>query len=273
MNTSKPIVKISHLHKVFRSGDREIQALSDINLTIQEGTFVSIIGPSGCGKSTLLRIIGGLDSSYDGEVLFDGEPVQKPSRDKGFIFQDRLLLPWLTVSNNIRFALPPQDKKNSALIQENINLVGLEGFENSLPKELSGGMAQRAEIARALANRPRILLLDEPFSSLDAITKIRLQDQLLRIWQQEAITMVIVTHDIDEAVYLGGRVVLMQPHPGRIQRLFDVDLGTPRQRTGPLFSKARDLVFAEFFHENHQAYPSSQDTIQLSTEGSYNERS
>ena len=198
------IVEINHLTKVFSNQEKEVKALEDINLTIEEGSFISIIGGSECGKSTLLRIIGGLEKDFEGEVLVDGKPVSKPSRDKGFIFQDHRLLPWLTVKENIRFSLPDSKKKEEILIKENLSLVGLSDFENSYPGQLSGGMAQRVSIARALANKPRILLLDEPFGALDAITKMNLQEELLKIWKKEKITMIIVTHDIDESIYLGS---------------------------------------------------------------------
>lgn len=243
------IVEIHSLIKTFRTKDTEVTALQDINLEIEEGTFLSIIGGSGCGKSTLLRIIGGLETQYEGELLVDGEKVEKPSREKGFIFQDHRLLPWLTVKENIRFSLAADQKKNDDLIQKNIDLVGLTGFENALPKELSGGMAQRVAIARALANRPKILLLDEPFGALDAITKIHLQEQMLKIWEKEKITMILVTHDIDEAIYLGQKVVVMSPRPGRIKRIQSIDIGNPRRRTGSLFAAAKEQIYKEFFSE------------------------
>lgn len=243
------IVEINNLTKVFESKDSTVKALENINLEIEEGNFISIIGGSGCGKSTLLRIIGGLETEYEGEVLVDGKRVEKPSREKGFIFQDHRLLPWLTVKENIRFSLPDNQKKNDALIKENLEIVGLSEFENAYPGQLSGGMAQRVAIARALANKPRILLLDEPFGALDAITKMNLQEEMLKIWKKEKITMVIVTHDIDEAIYLGSKVVVMTPRPGRIKKIQKVDLGVPRRRTGPLFTQARDAIYKEFFED------------------------
>ncbi len=241
------IVEIHNLTKVFNDGSNTVTALENINLEIEEGNFVSIIGGSGCGKSTLLRIIGGLDNDYEGEVIVDGKRVEKPSRDKGFIFQDHRLLPWLTVKENIRFSLPESQKNNDGLIRENLEIVELTEFENAYPSQLSGGMAQRVSIARALANKPKILLLDEPFGALDAITKIRLQEQLLKIWKKEKITMIIVTHDIDEAVYLGSNVIVMTPRPGKIKRIHNVNLGPSRRRTGSGFTKARDEIYSEFF--------------------------
>ncbi|PWG59155.1 ABC transporter ATP-binding protein [Bifidobacterium catulorum] len=249
-DASDDIIDIRHLTKVFPSEHGPVEALHDVSITLPRGGFTSIIGPSGCGKSTLLRIIGGLDTEYDGTALMDGRPIDGPGRDKGFVFQDHRLLPWFSVRENIRFALPDSRKHDDDLIQENIDLVGLNGFEDALPKQLSGGMSQRVAIARALANRPKILLLDEPFGALDAITKIKLQDQLLRIWQSEGITMVIVTHDIDEAVYLGQTVVVMKPHPGEIKRVEHVDLGTPRSRVGERFNRAKDLIYREFFERD-----------------------
>lgn len=244
------IVEIKHLTKNFIDKEKTVKALDDINLEIGEGSFVSIIGGSGCGKSTMLRIIGGLETEYEGEVFVDGERVTAPSRDKGFIFQDHRLLPWLTVKENIRFSLPDSQKKNDELIKEYLSLVGLSDFENAYPKQLSGGMAQRVAIARALANKPKILLLDEPFGALDAITKVNLQEELLKIWKKENITMIIVTHDIDEAVYLGQKVVVMTPRPGRIKDIHTINLGTVRVRTGELFTAARDKIYKEFFKES-----------------------
>lgn len=243
------IVEIRNLTKTFETKENTVTALSNITLDIEEGNFVSIIGGSGCGKSTLLRIIGGLETEYEGEVLLDGEKISGPSRKKGFIFQDHRLLPWLTVEENIRFSLPKEQKKNQELIQENIDLVGLKGFEKAYPKQLSGGMAQRVAIARALANKPDILLLDEPFGALDAFTKVHLQEQLLKIWKKEKITMIIVTHDIDEAIYLGNKVVVMTPRPGRIKKIQQIELGTPKRRTGNQFTQARDAIYKEFFEE------------------------
>lgn len=243
------IVEISHLTKKFDTRDGTVEALSDISLNIEEGKLISIIGGSGCGKSTLLRIIGGLETDYEGSVTVAGNPVAGASRQKGFVFQDHRLLPWMDVRENIRFSLKKEQKKDSAYIQKYIDLVGLHGFERALPKELSGGMAQRVAIARALANQPQILLLDEPFGALDAITKIHLQDQILEIRKREPITMVLVTHDIDEAIYLGSEVVVMSPRPGRIRRIMEIDLGVPRRRTGNRFAEIKDELFQEFFKE------------------------
>ncbi|MDR3346369.1 MAG: ABC transporter ATP-binding protein [Campylobacteraceae bacterium] len=247
MESVTNIIEISHLTKVFQTGKRKVEALLDVDLQIRKGEFVSIIGASGCGKSTLLRIIGGLEGDYSGEVLFEGERVSSPSRQKGFIFQDIRLLPWLTVEDNIRFSLPPKTPNVEKLIAEKLEIVNLKGFEKAYPRQLSGGMAQRAAIARALVNQPKVLLLDEPFGALDAITKIKLQEEMLRIWEREKITMILVTHDIDEAVYLGNRVVVMASHPGRIQHIHTTKLPDPRSRISPEFNTQKEIIYKEFF--------------------------
>ncbi|MDR1460250.1 MAG: ABC transporter ATP-binding protein [Campylobacteraceae bacterium] len=246
---SSHIIEISHLTKTFQSGKNRIEALQDINLKIDQGEFVSIIGASGCGKSTLLRIIGGLDGEYRGKVLFEGKPIIAPSRQRGFIFQDIRLLPWLTVEENIKFSLPYKTPDVDDIVSKKLEIVNLKGFEKAYPKQLSGGMAQRAAIARALANQPKVLLLDEPFGALDAITKIKLQEEMLRIWESEKITMILVTHDIDEAVYLGNRVVVMTNRPGRIQKIHDVKLTNPRSRISYEFNIQKEIIYKEFFKD------------------------
>lgn len=247
-------IEINHLTKQFNGKDSVVTALSDINLKIQEGSFTSIIGGSGCGKSTLIRIIAGLELEYEGEYTLFGEKVTGPSREKGLIFQDHRLLPWLSVKENIRFSLPKEEKKNNDLIMDSLKRVGLQDFANALPKELSGGMAQRVAIARALANKPRVLLLDEPFGALDALTKIHMQEEMIKIWEQEKITMIIVTHDIDEAVYLGQNVVLMTPHPGKIKDVEKVNLRNKYNRTSPEFTEARDRIYRKFFNIENDAF-------------------
>lgn len=242
------IIEINNLSKIFKNNkDEDIIALKNINLSIKRGEFVSIIGSSGCGKSTLLRIIAGLETEYDGNITMNDKPILSPSRDRGVIFQDHRLLPWLTVSENIEFSLKDDQLDKKDLIKEHIELVGLKGFENEYPNKLSGGMAQRASIARALANKPELLLLDEPFGALDAMTKINMQEELLKIWEKEKITMIIVTHDIDEAVYLGNRVVVMTSRPGRVKRIENTDLGNYRLRTSSNFTKIKEKIYEEFF--------------------------
>ncbi|MET1114640.1 MAG: ABC transporter ATP-binding protein [Comamonas sp.] len=226
-----------------------LQVLQDIDLQLPPGEFVSIVGASGCGKSTLLRLVLGLDTEYDGAITLGGASITGPGLERGIVFQDHRLFPWLTVEQNIAVGLRNSSfnaRQKRHLIAEHVALVGLEGFEKSFPHQISGGMAQRVAIARGLVNRPRVLLLDEPFGALDALTRARLQGELQRIWQKERITMLLVTHDVEEAVFLGDRVVVMQPHPGRIRRIVNVNLPHPRNRSDPEFIRLRDNVLADF---------------------------
>jgi sulfonate transport system ATP-binding protein len=230
---SSSLIEIRRVSKQYAVKDAPLQVLRDVSLSIRDGEFLSIVGASGCGKSTLLRLLIGLDVDYQGEILVQGQRVVGTSLDRGIVFQDHRLFPWLTVEQNIAIGLEnarftPEEKKRS--IAEHIELVGLRGFETAYPHQLSGGMAQRAAIARGLINRPRILLLDEPFGALDALTRTGLQAELQRIWQTAGITMILVTHDVDEAVYLGDRVVVMQPRPGRIRKVLEIDVAHPRER-------------------------------------------
>jgi sulfonate transport system ATP-binding protein len=232
-----------------QSAGGSLQVLENIALRLPAGEFVSIVGASGCGKSTLLRLVLGLDTDYQGRIALDGERISGPGLDRGIVFQDHRLFPWLTVEQNIGVGLRNAGltaSRKRELIAEHVALVGLEGFEKSFPHQISGGMAQRVAIARGLVNRPRVLLLDEPFGALDALTRARLQAELQRIWQKERITMLLVTHDVEEAVFLGDRVVVMQPHPGRIRRIVPVDLPRPRNRSDPAFIRIRDDVLADF---------------------------
>ncbi|NDZ17994.1 sulfonate ABC transporter ATP-binding protein [Variovorax sp. WS11] len=236
----------------------ELQVLEGIDLHVPAGRFVSIVGASGCGKSTLLRLILGLDAQYEGEILLDGQPVSGTGRERGIVFQDHRLFPWLTVEQNIAVGLrnaPFSATQKRELVAAHVARVGLEGFEKSFPHQISGGMAQRVAIARGLVNRPRVLLLDEPFGALDALTRSRLQNELQRIWQKERITMLLVTHDVEEAVFLGDRVVVMQPSPGRIRRIVEVDLPHPRNRSDPAFIALRDDVLRDFLDVGADASP------------------
>jgi sulfonate transport system ATP-binding protein len=232
---AKPgIIEIIDVHKQYILDNETLDVLDGLNLTVAPGEFVSIVGSSGCGKSTLLRLLIGLDTEYEGVIRVGGKPVRGPSLDRGIVFQEHRLFPWLSVRDNVGLGLENSKlgatEKDKA-IGEHIALVGLQGFENAYPHQLSGGMAQRAAIARALVNRPSILLLDEPFGALDALTRSRLQQELRRIWQAEKISMLLVTHDVDEAVYLGDRVVVLESRPGRIERIVEVDVVHPRDRT------------------------------------------
>jgi sulfonate transport system ATP-binding protein len=231
--------------KSYQVGRRNLLVLGGIDLKVAAGEFVSIVGPSGCGKSTLLRLAVGLDRDFRGDVLFDGERITGTSLDRGIVFQDPRLLPWLNLQDNIALGLEnsnwPRDARNAA-VKRHIELVGLAGFENVYPHQLSGGMAQRAAIARALVSRPEILLLDEPLGALDALTRMRLQDELLNIWNADQISMVLVTHDVEEAIYLANRVVVMHADPGRIVRDIEVRLRQPRDRASQPFGDLRREV-------------------------------
>nr|WP_159903735.1 ABC transporter ATP-binding protein [Salinirussus salinus] len=212
----------------------ETRALEDVSFSVSEGEFCCVVGPSGCGKTTMLRAIAGLDGPDSGAVLVGGDPVTGPGLDRGMVFQEYALFPWRTVRGNVRFGLdrPACECADcEARVRELVDLVGLDGFEDSYPKELSGGMKQRVGIARALAPDPEILLMDEPFASVDARTRDRLHAELLDIWAQTEQTVVFVTHDIDEAVTLADRVIVMDADPGSVQSSFPIDLDRPRDRT------------------------------------------
>ena len=248
------VLDIKNLNKTFRVRGSDVPVLRALDFSITRGEFVSIVGASGCGKSTILRIIAGLEKDYQGQVLLDGAPVSGPGLDRGFVFQDHRLFPWLTVRKNIAFGIERTRADRDKLVQEHIRLVGLKGFENAYPGQLSGGMAQRAAIARAIVNRPELLLLDEPFGALDAFTKIAMQEEMLRIWGADKTTMVLVTHDIDEAVYLSDRVFVMSNRPGTIRRVFKVDFSRPRDRNSPDFIAVRQAIFKEFFTKQEQPF-------------------
>jgi ABC-type nitrate/sulfonate/bicarbonate transport system ATPase subunit len=238
-------IEIRGVSKSFDSAQGTVQALAPLSLTVAPGEFVSLVGPSGCGKSTLLRLVAGLDSPDEGTLHENGLPIDKPSLARGMVFQDHRLLPWLSVERNILLALrksagTPAQKADT--VQRLITLVGLAGFEQALPHQLSGGMSQRAAIARALAPQPRLLLLDEPFGALDSLTRGHLQAELLRIWEHERITMLMVTHDVEEAVYLSDRVAVMDPRPGRIRRIVDVPFAKPRRRADPAFVAVKEEI-------------------------------
>ena len=238
-------LQISHVARRFKVNGETLTALDDVSLDIAEGEFVTIVGASGCGKSTLLRLGAGLDTPTSGFVGHAGRPVTEPSLERGIVFQEPRLFPWLTVARNIALGLensglPKAEKKR--LVESHLELVGLSAFANAYPHQLSGGMAQRAGIARGLVNRPNALFLDEPFGALDAITKTRLQDELQDICAKERITMVLVTHDVEEAVYLGDRVVVMSPQPGRIRDIIPVELPRPRLRTSQRLVDVRNRV-------------------------------
>jgi sulfonate transport system ATP-binding protein len=240
-------LRIDAVSKQFRVNGAPLNVLDAVDLSVAPGEFLTIVGASGCGKSTLLRLIAGLDTDFQGEVILDGKRVTERSLDRGLVFQEPRLFPWLTVAHNIALGLLNAGLSKAAhnhAVAEHIALVGLTGFQNAYPHQLSGGMAQRAAIARGLVNRPGVLLLDEPFGALDALTRARLQDELQRIWAAEGITMLLVTHDVEEAVYLGDRIVVMAPRPGRIAATFNVPQPRPRDRSSPALARVRDHVMA-----------------------------
>ena len=220
--------------------------LRDITLSVDEGEFVCILGPSGCGKSTLLNIAGGFMRPTSGEVTIDGVAVSGPDPRRIFVFQERGVFPWLTVEQNVAFGLfrlTEAEKRDR--IERYIHLVGLRGSEQAYPRELSGGMKQRLEVARALAVHPDVLFLDEPFGALDSITRLQMRRELLRIWQAERKTILFVTHDIEESVQLADRVVIMAQRPGRIRRVLEIDIDHPRDLSAPRYIELRDAIFSE----------------------------
>jgi NitT/TauT family transport system ATP-binding protein len=228
------ILEVKNLTKTYKSSKGETIALKNVSFKTHKREFVCIIGPSGCGKSTLARILAGLESFSGGEVLLDGKPIEGPSRDRGMVFQGYTLFPWRTVKQNVMFGLemngmgPNQAGPEAELWLE---LVGLEKFGNAYPHELSGGMKQRVAIARALVNQPRILLMDEPFGALDAQTRAKMQAHLLEIWRNIDITVVFITHDLDEAIFLADRILVLKAHPGEVMELIEVPVPRPRNST------------------------------------------
>ena len=229
----------------FRADGHSINVLEQISLEVREGEFVCILGPSGCGKSTLLNIVGGFLAPSSGSVSIDGEAVQGPDPRRIFVFQERGVFPWLTVEGNIGFGLQKLSREErQSRIAHYVKLVGLGGFENAYPNELSGGMKQRLEVARALAVNPDMLFLDEPFGALDSITRLGMRSELLRIWTLERKTILFVTHDIEEAVQLADRVLVMSQRPATIQTIVDVPLPRPRDLDAPGYLQTRDKIFS-----------------------------
>ena len=243
---------VRDVRKSFPAPDNPLsrrQVLDGVSFSLAAGELISLIGPSGCGKSTLLRLVAGLDAADSGDLLIGAEPITAPNAERGLVFQDPNLFPWLTVRRNIQAGLVAQgvlhEKKNE--VDEFMRLVGLEIFANVYPHHLSGGMAQRAALARALINHPKILLLDEPLGALDAFTRMRMQDEVLRLWEARRTTMLLVTHDIDEAIYMSDRIMIMTPRPGRIERTIPVELARPRQRDSGDFLRLRSDIL-KFLH-------------------------
>ncbi len=250
--TEGSALRASDVSKIFPTPDNpavDFVALESVSLSVEAGELVSIVGPSGCGKSTLLRLIAGLESPSSGELSVGAESISYPSAARGLVFQDPNLFPWLTVRGNIQAGLVARGvlHEKHHEVDEFIRLVGLEAFANAYPHQLSGGMAQRVALARALINHPKVLLLDEPLGALDAFTRMKMQDEVLRLWEARGTTMLLVTHDIDEAIYMSDRIVIMTPRPGKIERIIDVKLDRPRQRNSPEFLQLRGDIL-EFLH-------------------------
>ncbi len=265
MKARDVILKVERLGKTFQSAAGATLALDDINFSTHRREFQCVVGPSGCGKSTLIRILAGLEEKTCGQVLLQGKPVSGPGRDRGMVFQGYTLFPWLTVKKNVMFGLEVNGAGGHQAEREALQwlqLVGLEKFADAYPHQLSGGMKQRVAIVRALANQPRILLMDEPFGALDAQTRARMQAHLLEIWKKIDITIIFITHDLDEAIFLGDRILVLSPHPGRVQELIEVPVPRPRtpmQCILPEFlaAKARleELIHQSTAHDELETYP------------------
>ena len=243
-------LSIQNVNKSFTVDGQKVDVLKDINLEIREGEFIAIVGHSGCGKSTLLKIIAGLEKNDTGLVTVDGKEVNGPGMDRGMIFQEHRLFPWMSIEKNVQLGLKGLSKEEKTKLSDQyLELVKLSEFKKAYPSQLSGGMSQRAAIARSLVSQPEVLLLDEPFGALDALTKIELQEELLKIRERFHNTMLMVTHDIEEAVYLADRIVVMSARPGRIKDVIKVELGTYRDRGGSDFAHYKKKIFDYFFEE------------------------
>jgi NitT/TauT family transport system ATP-binding protein len=239
-------LQISHVDMVFERDGNRIPVLEDINLQVDEGEFICIVGPSGCGKSTLLNLMGGFLSPTDGSLTIGGEKVQGPDPRRILVFQERGVFPWLTVEGNIGFGLSKLPRAaREERIAHYVKLVRLEGFEKAYPSDLSGGMKQRLQVARALAVNPDVLFLDEPFGALDSVTRLIMRGELLRIWETERRTILFVTHDIDEAVQLADRVVVLSSRPAKIQDILEIDIAHPRNISSPRYLELRDDLLSK----------------------------
>jgi ABC-type nitrate/sulfonate/bicarbonate transport system ATPase subunit len=242
----KTKLSVDHVSMVFERDGKRTEVLNNIDLEVGDGEFVCLLGPSGCGKSTLLNAMAGFLSPTSGAIKVDGETVRKPVPRRIFVFQERGVFPWLTVEGNIGFGLSKLPKaEREQRVAHYVKMVGLEGFEKTYPQELSGGMKQRVEVARALAVNPDMLLLDEPFGALDSITRLIMRGELLRIWEAERKTIIFVTHDIDEAVQLADRVVVMSARPATIQQIVKIDIPHPRDISSPRYLELRDGIFQQ----------------------------
>jgi NitT/TauT family transport system ATP-binding protein/sulfonate transport system ATP-binding protein len=245
---SDVILEIKDINRVYKDEENTVEALKNINLNVNKGEFISIIGSSGCGKTTLLRLIAGLDKPQSGKLFLDKQEITAPDPQRGYVFQQGSLFPWLTVEQNIAAGLKARHvyRENKGKIAEYIELIGLNGFEKAYPHQISGGMAQRVAIARALINDPEVLLLDEPMGALDSFTRADIQDKLLELRKRNNATMILVTHDVDEAIYLSDRIVIMTPRPGKISEILEVKLPHPRHRGGTEFLTIRRNILEKF---------------------------
>lgn len=246
---------VSHLSKAFGTGDESVYALKDVSLTINDNEFSCIIGPSGCGKSTLLDILAGLTAASSGQVTFNGRRITGTNKNIGVVFQDPSLYPWRTILSNVGIGLELNHVKKKIRNEKVLNYlkrVGLAGFENKYPNQLSGGMKQRAGIARALVNEPKVLLMDEPFGALDYLTRLNMQEDLLKIWSSDRRTIVFVTHDIAEAIYLADRIVLLSDRPGRVRRTFHITQPRPRRRDDEELIRMQTTIYRLIKQEKEQ---------------------
>jgi NitT/TauT family transport system ATP-binding protein len=237
-------IAIRGVNKRFPRRDGDLDVLQSVDLEIRQGEFVCLLGPSGCGKSTLLNIVGGFDQPTSGSVEIDGEPVQGPDPRRVFVFQEYGIFPWASVWDNIALGLRGRSKdEQHAILSRYIELVGLVGFEKSYPAELSGGMKQRVAVARALAVSPDVIFMDEPLGALDSLTRLSMRAEILRIWQQEGMTILFVTHDVDEALQLADRIVVMSARPGRIREVVEVGMAHPRDLGSPEYGRSRNRLY------------------------------
>ena len=246
------MISVQSLTKVFEKGDMRVIAIQNLNIDVLENEFFCIIGPTGCGKTTLLRIIAGLEKLSSGKVLLDGKEIKSPGADRSMVFQEFALFPWRSVKKNIEFGLEIkglQEEKKKDMVRNLVSLINLKGFEDSHPRELSSGMKQRVAIARALAHDPKLLIMDEPFGSLDAQTRNIMQKELLRIWDKTKKTIIFVTHSVDEAVFLADRIAVLTSRPGSLKTIFEIKTPHPRDRTGVEFLQIRGKILKELEEE------------------------
>ena len=243
-------MSVRRLSKFYAPDGKQVQILKDISFDVTKGEFITIVGRSGCGKTTLLKIIAGLAACGEGEILRDGVKITGPDDRCGVVFQDHRLMPWLRVKDNVGFGLRKMKRdERGAIVRRYLELVNLEGFADAWPRRLSGGMSQRVAIARGLVTKPDILLLDEPFSALDALTRVQMQNEIKRIWLREKTSMILVTHDIDEAVYLGERVIIMSGKPGEIQEIIPIPRDAREDRGSAGFAHYKERVY-RYFEDN-----------------------